>query len=673
MSKTYFLFGVHLHQPVGNFPHVFKKAFDECYLPFFNILKEFPQVKCNVHISGPLYDWILENEKDFLNLLRDLASRGQIELISGAYFEPILSIIPDEDKFSQIKLMNDFIYKNFGRKPKGIWIAERIWQPHLTKIINLSGLSYTFLDDTHFRYAGLMNKEFFGYYTSEEDLKSVFIFPVSKTLRYKIPFSLPEEAISLLESFSSNKDILVTLFDDGEKFGLWPHTFDWVYKKGWLKNFFSLLTRSDKIITVKAEEAIEKFSSQGLIYLPCASYEEMGEWVLEPSAFFVYEELKNRLKNKPEFFNFLRGGFFKNFYTKYPRLNYLHKRMLYLSQKINKYGDKKKDRKMFTSLWKAQCNCGYWHGIFGGFYLSHIRGAIYENLIKAEKELDKKIGKEILKEEVDLDLDGYKEIIFKNNHLSCVFSPRGGAILELSYKNKAFNFLNTITRREESYHKNIKEKIKKDLKDVATIHKIIQAKEENLDRYLIYDCYEKTALIDHLVSKDITLEKFKKAEGFESLANKEYSYAIFKKKKGVDLLFKLKNKKLNFSKRIAFFKEAQILAEYAFSSFDFKRYNFGIEFNLFFLSPSDIKIEEKDFALKDFVLKEKESLEIKDNLKKIIIDFDFNEKIDIFLFPIYSISSSESGFERVFQEICILFILKEKSERFLLSFQIKDF
>lgn len=662
-----------MHQPVGNFPHIFKKAFRECYLPFFDILKEFPQVKCNVHISGPLYDWILENEKEFLNLLKNLADKNQIELISGAYFEPILSIIPDEDKFSQIKLMNDFIYKNFGKKPKGIWIAERIWQPDLVKIINLSGLSYTFLDDTHFRYAGLMNKEFFGYYTSEEDLKTIFIFPISKTLRYKIPFSLPEEAISLLESFSSDKDILVTLFDDGEKFGLWPHTFDWVYKEGWLRNFFSLLTESSKIITVKAEEAIKRFPSQGLIYLPCASYEEMGEWVLEPSAFFVYEKLKDFFKDKAEFFNFLRGGFFKNFYAKYPRLNYLHKRMLYLSQKINKYGDKKKDRKMFTNLWKAQCNCGYWHGIFGGFYLSHIRGAIYENLIKAEKELDEKIGKSLLKEEIDLDLDGYKEIIFKNNYLSCVLSPLGGTMLELSYKKKAFNFLNTITRKEESYHKNIKEKIKKDLQKITTIHEIIQSKEKDLDKYLVYDSYEKTALVDHILDKDITWEKFNHGVGFKTLAGRVYSYSLKRRKEKLEATFRLKEEQLELLKRFVLSDKAYFFVEYTFPFLNFDKCSFGIEFNLFFLSPLDIQIGQNKFNLDASVLENKETLEIKDNFKKIIIRFSFNSKINIFLFPLYSVSSSESGFEKVFQQICVLFVLERLSgEKFVLNCEIED-
>ena len=44
MSKVYFLFGIHNHQPVGNDPFVFNKAFEDCYRPFIEVLKEFPEI-----------------------------------------------------------------------------------------------------------------------------------------------------------------------------------------------------------------------------------------------------------------------------------------------------------------------------------------------------------------------------------------------------------------------------------------------------------------------------------------------------------------------------------------------------------------------------------------------------------------------------------------------------
>ena len=668
MSKVYFLFGIHNHQPVGNDPFVFNKVFEDCYSPFLEVLKSFPEIRCNVHFSGPLYDWILENKSEYIKTLREMSKKGQIEIAGGGYYEPILPIISDKDKLAQIRLMNDFIKKEFGKTPNGMWLAERIWEPQLASIINKSNLKYTFLDDVHFRSAGVCDKELTGYYTTENDAKSIAVFPINKTLRFKIPFSRAEESVALIKSFSKKEDVLVTLFDDGEKFGSWPWTYDWIYTKGWLKKFFSLLIKNNKSIeTITASEALKKFRSKGLIYLPTSSYPEMDEWTMASQEFLYYKELKDRLKKYPDYGklrNYLRAGFFRNFFVKYPRANYMHKKMLYLSENIHKKTNCKKDKEIFQDLYKAQCNCGYWHGLFGGFYYGNIRAAIYENLIKAEKELDKKYYKNsLIVQKADFDFDGLPEIIVKNKHLISSFSARGGTLLELSYKDKNFNLLNTITRQEESYHNKIKDSNKKKKKD-----KRIKKGE------LIYDKYERLGLVDHLLDKKITLDNFNKQQKFKTLSGDVYELDVDKivgtghcpvptagefRKKSVDLNYKYKSNNLEFTKKITINKNAEIKVEYNFTKNDLlKKYNFGTEFNIFFESPRYVKFysEEKELALnKKSRLRKIKKLKIADNFKGIYLQFDFDEA-DVFIIPIYSIANSQDGPEKVFQEASVLFI-----------------
>ncbi len=654
MGKVYFLFGIHNHQPVGNAPFVFEEAFNRCYKPFIDILGEFPQIKCNVHISGPLYDWILSHRRTFITQLKKMVEKSQIEIIGGAYYEPVLSIIPDKDKFAQIRLMNDFIKEQFGRSPKGMWLAERVWEPHLAGIIRKAGLKYTFLDDVHFRLAGVLDKELLGYYFTEDSLNEVAVFPINKTLRYKVPFSEVEEAISILKGFVSRKrDVLVTLFDDGEKFGMWPCTFDWVYKKRWLEKFFSLLVQNQETIeTITAREALEKFTPNGLIYLPTSSYREMDEWVMEPEEFRYYNEFKACVKKSSKaekFKNFIRAGFFRNFFRKYPRSHYMHKRMLYLSMKVHKKASIREDKEIFHHLWMSQCNCGYWHGLFGGFYLGRIRAAIYENLIKAEKELDRKFASSFLSvEKVDLNLDGTPETIVKNKHLTLVFSDRGATLLELSYKDKNFNLLNTITRREESYHERIEKKDKKEV---------------------VYDRYERLCLVDHLLDKRLTVDDFDRQRNFRTLSDTAYKLALDKKEKSVVLDYFCSGKGLQFSKKIILTKEASLKVEYFFhNSSALRRRNFGTEFNIFFQSPSDVTFyagEKKAALRRKRVFRNINSLKIRDHFKDIYLWFDFC-KADVFIVPVYSVSSSEGGLEKVCQQVSILFIKKSKENSFKL-------
>jgi len=679
MSKVYFLFGVHDHQPVGNFDHVFEEAYKKCYYPFLEVLENYPSVKCNLHISGPLYDWLLSSHKELIGKIKIMVKRGQLEVMSGGYYEPILPIIPDEDKVLQIKMMNSFISKHFNAEPKGIWVAERVWEPYLARVINQASLEYTFLDDTHFRYAGMSGRELFGYYATEDSGYGISIFPISKTLRYKIPFSKAEEAVALLKSFVQEKDVLITLFDDGEKFGLWPHTYEWVYTKKWLDKFFKLLTdNADVIQTIKAKEAMDKFRPEGLIYLPTASYEEMGEWVLTPDNFGIYEGLKEYIKKNTrqyEFNNFIRGGFFRNFYAKYPRLNFMHKKMISLSKKVHNTKSLDNKKNILKHLLMAQCNCGYWHGIFGGFYLGHIRGAIYDNLIKAESELDKKtLKKPFSVERYDLDFDGYKETVIKNKRLVVVFSDKGGSIVELSYKERDFNLLNTITRKEESYHSKIKENVKKDSSEIATIHDMAVAKEADLDKYLTYDDYEKTGLVDHLLDNGITLDDFVKQKKIKTLSNNIYNFSLIKRSPAVMLQYSYADDNIELFKNITVGKDAAFRVEYKFVDGGiFNDYRFGVEFNLFLASPKDIRFAvhgEVEYFSGEKSFKDVSSFAAIDGFRKTSIEFVL-DKADIFVVPVYSVSSSESGFEKVYQQITLLFIKRAKNNSFSINCKLK--
>lgn len=669
--------GIHNHQPVGNFERIFQEAFDKCYYPFLSILKDFPFIKCAIHNSGPLYDWMPANQPKYLQLLKDLVNRGQVEIISGGYYEPILPLVCDEDKAGQINLMNDFIKSEFKNKPSGLWLAERVWEPYLARVINSAGLKYTFLDDTHFRYAGCRQKEFFGYYSTEDAGKPIDIFPISKTLRYKVPFSQAHEAVDILRSFRRKDDVLVTLFDDGEKFGLWPHTYDWVYGKEWLRKFFSMIENSGFIEMITPRQALERFTPNGIVYLPTASYEEMGEWVLAPDDYFVYEELNNFLKVKgkfDEFKDFLRGGFFRNFYRKYPRLNYMHKRMLYLSGEVNRLADIKKDKNIFIDLWKAQTNCGYWHGIFGGFYLGHIRATVYENLIKAQNLLDKKFARgSIAVDERDFDFDGVREFFVKNKDMLFCFSPRGGAFREISLRSPAFSLSNTVTRCQESYHKKIQDKENKSGK-LATIHNISVSKEQDLDKFLIYDKYERLNLIDHFLDKKITLDDFYAQHGIVTLSDRLYDIKVKKSVKQVEFNCRRREAGIDFTKKIKFYSTGGFEAEYKFNNKNFfSRNYFGIEFNLSFLSLSHIFKQGRgeNIALSNpGSWKDERNFSIIDEHKEIIAVFDF-DRADIFAHPLYSVSSSESGFEKVYQQIVILFIVKGQKNNFNLSFLIK--
>ena len=84
----------HMHQPVGNFPWVFEEAYQKSYLPLLKTIEKYPNIKINLHITGPLLVWFKENHSDYLELVTSLCLKNQIEIVGGGFFEPILAVIP---------------------------------------------------------------------------------------------------------------------------------------------------------------------------------------------------------------------------------------------------------------------------------------------------------------------------------------------------------------------------------------------------------------------------------------------------------------------------------------------------------------------------------------------------------------------------------------------------
>ena len=108
LKRVKFCFGIHNHQPVGNFGWVIEEAFQKSYFPFLVLLEKYPGIRISLHFTGILYDWMKEFHPEGMALIKTLVERGQVELLTGGHFEPILPVIPDRDKVGQIAMLSQF-------------------------------------------------------------------------------------------------------------------------------------------------------------------------------------------------------------------------------------------------------------------------------------------------------------------------------------------------------------------------------------------------------------------------------------------------------------------------------------------------------------------------------------------------------------------------------------
>ncbi len=630
------IFVIHNHQPVGNFDYVIEEAYKKSYKPFIDTVIDAKNFRFGIHFSGYLMQYIERKHPEFIEKLRYLVGQKRCEIISGGLYEPVLPLLTERDRKEQINRMNDYIEKLFKVRPRGYWLAERVWEQQIAKTLSDSGIRYTFLDDTHFKNSGINEKNLNGYFITETEGKPLKIFPISKKLRYLIPFKSVNKVFEYLLEQDKNGISMELLGDDGEKFGVWPGTFKYVYEEGWLKEFTERIEKeSSRIKMALPMEYVKNHVPVGRAYLKECSYEEMMEW---------------------------SNGNFRNFLLKYPEANDMNKKCIYLSGKADIIPDE---------LLKSEANDAYWHGVFGGLYLPHLRISVYENAIKAEKKIEKN---PFDVKETDINLDGESEIIAETPLLNAYFQKTGGAIYELDDKVKNINLLNVLTRREEPYHKKIRELSGKnqDTNGVKTIHEIVRAKENDLDKFLIYDWYRRASFVDHFFREDTTAERVYQmnfgeqgdfvSEPFKGSTDKDEENLYIRMKRDGHVWHGEDWEEITLSKKFTIPKNERTLeALYTLKAEREMFLFFGVEMN-FMLFKEGMKINDKPYTA--FTEISGDTFLIEDFIQQIKINIEFSEKLTLWTFPIYTVSQSESGFEKTFQGLTFIFskkgIIREK-------------
>lgn len=454
------LFGVHAHQPVGNFPEVLEDAHQRCYKPFLQTVHQYPDFRFALHASGWLLEWLMLHHPEDMALLREMAQRGQVEFFGAGDMEPVLAVIPYRDRMSQLAAMSDRLEQYFLQRPQGAWLTERVWEATVIPALADSGIRYVMVDDYHFLCAGTPRDKLKGYHTTEEDGRVLDLYPISESLRYRLPFSPAHEAVGYIESLATEDDHGAAIyFDDIEKFGIWPETHAWVYGKGWLKQFIEGVLASRIIKSRHFADHHREAPTLGVAYLPTVSYSEMGQWTLPADAARRYSELVHAAqregvleRDRP----FIRGGIWKNFFTRYPESNWMHKRMLGLSARLAQLPADQVRQDLVQLLHEAQANDAYWHGLFGGLYLPHLRRAVWNAIIQLERRLDSLQARPDTATG-DLDLDGVQEVFMRTLTLQAVVRPdRDAAVIELSSHVLGQNFGDTLRRYAEHYHEKAK-------------------------------------------------------------------------------------------------------------------------------------------------------------------------------------------------------------------------
>ncbi|MDR0760430.1 MAG: DUF1925 domain-containing protein [Treponema sp.] len=424
------IIGSHNHIPYGMGDDELERFYLKKLKPFITALNKFPEIQAVLHHSGFLLQWLDKAHSEYLSLVEDLVARKQVELLGGAFYEPLLPLLPLTDKLGQIELMTTYIRKEFGKRPQGCWLPALAWDQSLTGVLHSSGMGYTFLREEQFIQAGLSGEALYTPHITEDQGKIITVFPISSQLTRDFTAGKLTHAVEHLAlEIPPGGRRVISVFPE-----------QWVQQSGNIQEIEDGLFRLFEELS--ACESFADFNTPAKLYknrqgLTRAYFPDSFEG--EPVEDSSGEDGRPQIDVSP-----------RQFLITYPEANRIYAKMMFIHVLINQLrGDKARKRNARESLWKAQGLDSFYRRPGGGIYRNTTRNAAYRALLGAEK-ITREKGVFIPSlMTLDFDLDGEDEYLFQGEYINCYIKTLGAGVFEFDYLPKPWNYLATLEIQEK--------------------------------------------------------------------------------------------------------------------------------------------------------------------------------------------------------------------------------
>jgi alpha-amylase len=636
MKRARLIFGTTNALPVGTPDEEIERIYQDSYKPFLRAAYN-AQTPVTLHYSGHLLQWLEKHHSEYTDVLAEIGRGRRAELLGGGFYNPVLSLIPRLDRIGQIESLTTYIRKRFGKRPRGIWITEHVWEPGLASTLRSSGMDYAFLDDHHFAAAGFTGADIYRPCITEDQGKTVLVFPVSHELVEVAREGYPEDVIDFIRAHASNDESQVfVLVDEGERYGKPGSDGGDEEASAWPQRMFELLAEnSDWLETNLPAQCAKHPGPRRRAYFPSATRDEM-----------LYRSL-----------------------TRYGESNLMYAKMQYTHVLVNQIrGDKYRKQAAREELWQGQCHSAYWHGPHGGIYHNHLRKHVYRSLIEAEK-ITRERGIFIPSiVTVDFDMDGLPEYLYQGQAINAYIHQVGGHLFELDYLPVPWNYVDTMSRRHESCH-------------------TAEEKRRGYDRSL------RKCFLDHFLDPNVTVEQFDQSE-FRELGG--FTDAVYTqtecKREGQLLALEaessiIQNRRrlpLRMEKRFSF-KKASVVAECTVENTSDAPVDavYAPEFNFAFLSEENDHLRctvttsrRQDAAISTrrashAAVKEMKLYDLSNGLAVIL---SLSDPAELWCMPVETVSAGPTGTETIYQGTCLVprwTVVLEPGETFTRTLSIR--
>lgn len=432
MSSIYVCFNLKSDSNSFESNEAFEEIYKDVLSPLAKLLYANPEINFTLSFSGPQIKYFKRCKNEYISIIHELLDRKQIEVLGGGYYDPILPLLTNLDRVSQIDLLTGEIRQNFGKHPRGMTLFGDCWDSSIVNSCQSCGIEYVLMDSSFINPSKLC---FLPLYMTELN-KSIEIYPTYDDLKPNELIS-PENFVSQIVNKVSKLEKKNTFYqfvpDRIVNIKLNFEDFKKLKKKNFFEKLNAYLKNNEKS-GVKLS-TISNYRKTGKI-IKCPAYVPGG----------ISGELCKYIDStaKVNYFTVY------DFMEKYPQSRSLYNRIMFVNLLINQYkGDKIRKRTAREKMWMAQNGTGLLCTARGAFQSSKYRQEAYKTLLEAEKILREDNTFEETVTRFDYDSDGNDEYICRMNNYVSYISLISGAIQELEVVKNTGNYADNLSRQEE--------------------------------------------------------------------------------------------------------------------------------------------------------------------------------------------------------------------------------
>ncbi|MFH1464747.1 MAG: alpha-amylase/4-alpha-glucanotransferase domain-containing protein [Pseudomonadota bacterium] len=469
MNAVELVLGFDLSLPPGSARADLQASWHRVLAPLLRELQERVGVVISLHLGGAVMDHLEAEHPEGVELLRGLVAQERVELLGGAYYDAVLSALPERDALGQLRLASRRAEQLFGARPRGAHLAYSAWDPGMPRLLARAGLGFTTLDAGCLHRAGVPADALHGYFMVEREGACVAVIPDHGAQDAVGPHLETSRVLGLLRRHAARGVSLVTWMLDARELGLKPGSADlcWGRSGAWLPRTLALLVAQDHWVKLTSFAGVlERFRPQGRRYLPSCIAPAVQARLREPEDGGLRSNGAVRLAGveAPRVAPPLP---WEAFLARYSEGNRLHKRMLAGSREVARLAAVARTSQYHSTgaelsrgleralmmLYQAQAAAVLTHDPWGGIHRGRLRHRCVAMVMRAEHHVARLMGetRRLRVEREDIDCDGREEITVVTPHLQLQIDPAlGGAVVRLESIEAGADLCNTLTRRCEA-------------------------------------------------------------------------------------------------------------------------------------------------------------------------------------------------------------------------------